>query len=105
MFDAKFFNYALPREIEAAGGTPVVELALNNGHVHRLRSVIEAADGYVTVATYQVRGDLTHERPRFGNGKTGLETLRVVVAYESISAIVFDPSVAQVKSRPGFASS
>lgn len=103
MFDANYFRASLPSDVRAAGGSPVVELSLLNGHVHRVRDVAGVADGYVTLLVHPTRGDLSHERPRFGVTTATGEPVRVVVAYESISAVLFDPAPDQVKARPGFA--
>jgi hypothetical protein len=104
MFDTNYFRKTFPRDVEAAGGSPIVELLLAGGHVHRIRSVVDVDDGRATFEAYQMKGDLTHQRPRFGQS-SGLpqETFRVVVSCESIVAVVFDPSPAAPKSRPGFA--
>ncbi len=103
MFDANYFRTALQRDVEAAGGSPIVELLLVGGHVHRLHSVLAVDDGRVTFEAYQMKGDLTHQRPRFGQTSAApFEILRVVVSCESIVAVVFDPSPMQPKSRPGF---
>jgi hypothetical protein len=103
MFDANYFRTALPRDIEATGGSPVVEVHLLNGQVHRVRGVVDAAAGCVTLEAYHLKGDLSHERPRFG-GETSVELVRAVVSYESIAAVTLDPAPQQVKVRPGFAS-
>jgi hypothetical protein len=102
MLDANYFRSALARDVEATGGGPVVEILLRNGHVHRVRSIVEIAEGWVTLEVYAVKGDLSHERPRFGAKDSSLELVRTVVAYESISGIVLDPAPTQVKARPGF---
>jgi hypothetical protein len=104
MFDANYFRTQLARDVEAAGGSPIVDLLLVGGHAHRVRSVVDVADGRITLEAYQMRGDLAHHRPRFGQ-KSGEphETFRVVVSCESIVAVVFDPSPEQTRSRPGFA--
>ena len=102
MFDANYFQATLPHDVQAAGGSPVVEVSLLNGHVHRVRSVLQAGQGHVTFAVHQVRGDLSHERPRFGAGD-GDDAVRVAVAYESIAAVMIDPAPDKVKGRPGFA--
>lgn len=104
MFDANYFRSALPREIEAIGGSPVVEVALLNGHVHRVRAIIEVADGYVLFAAHQSKGDLSHERPRFGSADGDHDSVRVAVSYESITAVVVDPMPDMVRTRPGFSS-
>jgi hypothetical protein len=105
MFDANYFRTVLPRDVEAAGGSPVVELLLVGGHAHRVRSVVDVTDGRVTVEAYQVRGELTHHRPRYGQTSVeSNETFRVVVSCESIVAVVLDPAPAQTtRARPGFA--
>jgi hypothetical protein len=104
MFDANYFRTVLPRDVEAAGGSPVVELLLAGGHAHRLRTVVDVAEGRVTFEAYQMRGELTHHRPRYGAAGEPNETFRVVVSCESIVAIVLDPAPAQtVRNRPGFA--
>jgi hypothetical protein len=104
MFDANYFRTVLPRDVEAAGGTPIVELLLVGGHAHRVRSVLDVTDGRVTFEAYQMRGDLAHQRPRFGQTSAEPhETFRVVVACESIVAVVLDPSPEKARGRPGFA--
>jgi hypothetical protein len=103
MFDANYFRSALSREIEAAGGSPVVEVALVNGHVHRLRALLDVADGYVILSTHPAKGDLSHERPRFGAEATE-ESLRVAVSYDSIAAVIVDAAPEKVRTRPGFSS-
>jgi hypothetical protein len=102
MIDAHYFQSVLARDVEAAGGAPVVELILRSGHVHRLRAVAEVNNGWVTLEAYTLKGDLTHERPRFGARDADHEVMRVVVAYEAISGIVLDPAPTQVKARTGF---
>ena len=102
MFDANYFRQILQRDVEAAGGSPIVELLLVGGHVHRVRNVIEVEDGRVTFEAYQMKGDLAHQRPRFGTASATAETFRVVVSCESIVAVVLDPASSTPKSRPGF---
>jgi hypothetical protein len=104
MFDATYFRTHLERDVEAAGGSPIVELLLVGGHAHRVRSVLAVEEGRVTFEVYQMKGDLAHQRPRFGQASAAPhETFRVVVSCESIVAVVFDPSPAHPQSRPGFA--
>ena len=102
MLDANYFRSGLARDVEAAGGAPIVEVLLRNGHVHRARSVIEVGEGWVTLEIYQVKGDLSHERPRFGVAQTSHELVRAVLSYESICGVVLDPAPSEVKVRPGF---
>ena len=109
MFDANYFRTQLRLDTDALGGDPIVELSLLNGHTHRIRSVIEVRDGYVVLEAYHLKGDLAHQRPRFAEADAAASSpsdqsiFRVTAAYESISAVVIDPSQAQVRARPGFA--
>lgn len=104
MFDGNYFKKILQRDVDAAGGSPIVELLLVGGHVHRVRSVLDIDDGRVTFEAYQMKGDLAHQRPRFGQSSAApYETFRVVVSCESIVAVVLDPSPSAPKNRPGFA--
>ena len=108
MFDQNYFRTTLLRDVEATGGNPVVEIQLLSGHAHRVRSVVEVNAGSVTLETYLAKGDLAHERPRFGGAhRDGVEgdIFRAVIAYESIAAVILDPTHSQVRARPGFASS
>lgn len=108
MFDETYFTSILPQDIAAAGGHPVVEVQLISGHAHRVRSVLGTSSLRVTLETYIAKGDLAHERPRFGDADPATaprQTFRTVIAYQSIVAVVFDPSESQARVRPGFASS
>lgn len=107
MFDESYFHTTLLRDVEATGGHPVVEVQLTSGHAHRVRSIVEVGAGTVTLETYLTKGDLAHERPRFGEPQDGgaSDTFRAVIAYEGIAAVVLDPAPSQVRARPGFASS
>ncbi len=105
MFDAEYFRTNLPRDVDAMGGDPVVEVQLLSGHSHRVRAVVEVAPGFVVLDAYLGKGDLSHERPRFGApDSASLDTFRAVVAYESIAAVVLDPSRTRAKAIPGFGS-
>ena len=104
MFDANYFKKTLNRDVEASGGSPVVEIVLLSGHVYRVRTVVETTDGHVTLECYQMKGDLAHQRPRFGEDSSApYETFRAVVSYESVASVVLDPSEVSAKARPGFA--
>lgn len=106
MFDENYFNATLLRDVEATGGHPIVEVQLVSGHAHRVRSILEVGPGTVTLETYLTKGDLAHERPRFGEAHAGadpLDTFRVVIAYEGIAAVILDPSPTQARVRTGFA--
>jgi hypothetical protein len=107
MFDADFFSTRLRRDTDAMGGDPIVEISLLNGHTHRIRSIVDTTGGYVVFEAYHLKGDLAHQRPRFAQAGATLgadeSVFRVTAAYESISAVVIDPSETQARARPGFA--
>lgn len=106
MFDAEYFRTSLARDVEAMGGSPIVEIHLVNGQTHRVRSVTEISSGFVTIEAYLGKGDLAHHRPRFGQPATEAQPhdlFRAVVSYESIVAIVLDPSMREEHGRTGFA--
>ena len=107
MFDETYFRKTLLDDVTASGGNPVVEVQLLSGHSHRVRSVVQVGTGTVTLETYLTKGDLAHERPRFGVAESGAggDTFRTVIAYESIAAVILDASPSHVRARPGFASS
>jgi hypothetical protein len=105
MFDADYFHTSLKRDADAMGSEPVIEVQLLNGHTHRVRSVVEVGTGCVTLETFQMKGDFAHQRPHFGapsSDPSSSDTYRTVIAYESIAAVVFDPSPTHVKASPGF---
>jgi hypothetical protein len=105
MFDADYFRKTLPQDLKAAGGKPVVEVVVLSGHSYRVRSILGTEDGYVTLEAYLVKADLAHYRPLFGGtDNEPHERFRAVVSYEAIAAVVLDPSEAQARVRPGFAS-
>jgi hypothetical protein len=107
MFDADFFSTRLRRDTDAMGGDPIVEISLLNGHTHRIRSIVDVTSGYVVFEAFHLKGDLAHQRPRFAQPgtKAGEDepVFRVSATYESISAVVIDPSATTVRTRPGFA--
>ena len=107
MFDADYFRTTLARDVNAMGGSPLVEIHLDSGQVFRARSVIEVGAGSVTLEAYHAKGDLAHDRPVFGAAADDVrkaELFRAVVAYESIAAVVVDPSQHLMRARPGFTS-
>jgi hypothetical protein len=103
MFDANYFKKTLNRDVEVSGGSPVVEIVLLSGHVYRVRTVVETTEGHVTLECYQMKGDLAHQRPRFGGDSSApYETFRAVVSYESVASVVLDATEISSKVRTGF---
>src|SRR5690348_17464898 len=56
MFDASYFKNQLAKDVEAAGGSPVVEVLLLSGHSRRIRSVERAHEGYVLLEVFHLKG-------------------------------------------------
>ena len=107
MFDKSYFDAMLVQHIEGAGAEPTVEVHLVNGQGHRVRSVLEASDGYVVLETYQRRAELTGHHGRWQGEKSTsdktTELHHVVVSYDSISQIVITPTETVDGPRIGFA--
>ncbi len=104
MLDATYFKKSLPRDVEAVGGEPVVEIVLLSGHVYRVSAVVEVGEGHVTLECYQIKDDLALHRPRFGDESAAQQdTFRVVVSYESVASVTLDSAETHPKIRPGFA--
>jgi hypothetical protein len=84
-----------------------VEVHLVSGQGHRVRSVIDATDGYVVLEAYQRRAELTSRQGRWvGTRETAPgenELHQAVVSYHTISQIVITPTDAHEGPRIGFA--
>ena len=106
VIDKSYFASTLAQHIQAAGAEPTVEVHLVNGQGHRVRSVIEAADGYLVLEVYQRRAEITGTKGRWygekdRSGKTN-ELHHVIVSYDSISQIVITPTETAEGPRIGF---
>jgi hypothetical protein len=108
VFDKSYFTTGLPAQVEAAGAEPTVEVHIVNGQGHRVRSVIEAADGYVVLEAYQRRAELTANKARWQSGQGGSvgpnEIHHAIISYHTISQIVITPNDATDSPRIGFTS-
>lgn len=106
MFDKSYFQAGLPAHIKAAGAEPTVEVHLLNGQGHRVRSVIEATEGYVVLEAYQRRAEITGTKGRWQPGKAADgaagEIHHAIVSYDSISQVVITPTEAAETPRIGF---
>ena len=106
MFDKSYFRNGLTAHVSAAGSEPTVEVHLLNGQGHRVRSVIEATDGYVVLEAYQRRAEITGAKGRWAAGKDASavanEIHHAVVSYDSISQIVITPTETAEGPRIGF---
>ena len=106
MFDAAYFTNALPAHLKSAGDGPAVEIHLSQGHVHRVRAVVETTPGYVVVEAYRHRIDGNRSGQQWGgppqDDASPADMLRAVLAYEAIAAIVITPAEDAVAARIGF---
>ena len=108
MFDAEYFRSTLPVHAKADEGDSTVEVHLVNGQSHRIRSVADVTDGYVVLDVHQRRAEATGAKTHWrgdaaaeGSGGDG-ETVRAVIAYESIAQVVIIPSESAATTRIGF---
>ena len=98
MLDADYFRTRLAHDVEASG-RPVVEVFLPNGQSHRVRRVLEVADGYVVLESFQLKGDQTI--PKTNASGDEQEVYRAIVPYESIVAVTIDPAAESTQRRLG----
>ena len=105
MFDKAYFNSVLASQIKAAGNEPMVEVHLVSGQGHRIRSVVDAQDGWVVLETYQRRAELTSRQGRWvGTPESAAsdELHHVAISYHTISQVVLTPTDAHEGPRIGF---
>lgn len=108
MFDASYFKTQLGKDVEAAGGSPVVEVLLLSGHSRRVRSIDRTTDGYVVLEVFHLKGDqaihsaLWQQRAR--EGEAARDTYRVAVSYEAIAEVLIDRAPAPADRKLGFMS-
>jgi hypothetical protein len=105
MFDASYFRTQLAKDVEAAGGTPVVEVLLLSGHSRRVRTVEQANDGYVVLEVFHLKGDQAlHGAHWQQKGNDGRETYRAAISYEAIAEVLIDRAPATAERKLGFMS-
>jgi len=106
VFDKAYFSSVLANQIKAAGNEPMVEVHLVSGQGHRVRSVLDAQDGWVVLETYQRRAELTSRQGRWVGTKEASpadgELHHVAVSYHTISQVVITPTDAHEGPRIGF---
>ena len=105
MFDKSYFNTMLAGHVKAAGAEPTVEVHLINGQGHRVRSVVDAADGYVVLEVYQRRAEITGNKGKWQASRDAANTQELhhaVVSYHTISQIVITPNDVADGPRIGF---
>jgi len=106
LFDKSYFESTLAQHIRGAGADPTVEVHLVNGQGHRVRSILETADGYLVLETYQRRAEITGSKGRWQGEKEesakSNELHHVIVSYDSISQIIITPTETAEGPRIGF---
>jgi len=106
VFDKSYFQTGLAAHIGEAGHEPTVEIHLVNGQGHRVRSVIEATDGYVVLEAYQRRAEITGAKGRWHGTRDAdaapSEIHHAVVSYDSIAQVIITPTEAVEGPRIGF---
>ena len=106
MFDKSYFQSGLAVHIGAAGHEPTVEVQLVNGQGHRVRSVIDATDGYVVLEAYQRRAEITGTKGRWQGTREAdaalTEVHHAIVSYDSISQVIITPTEVVEGPRIGF---
>ncbi|MEP6494327.1 MAG: hypothetical protein ABJF01_16710 [bacterium] len=106
VFDAGYFTTALPAHVKTAGDGPAVEIHLTQGHVHRVRAILETMPGYVVLEVYRHRIDGSRTGQQWGgpprDDSSPSDLQRVAVSYESIAAVVITPADDAVSARIGF---
>ena len=107
MIDSEYFRTILQADVDAAGGSAVVELHLVNGRTHVLRAVLSVHSGYATCEAYR---DYREQPPRelrwketASDGKPPSETYRMVVSYESVTSVTVMAAAPAGAPKIGFA--
>jgi hypothetical protein len=102
-FDAAFFKTGLQEQIRGLGGVPVVRLILHDGREFLVRSVRQAAQGYVALEIYPPQGT---SRGQFefppAASLIELTTYPTAIAYEAIAQVFLQAAPADQGSRLGF---
>jgi hypothetical protein len=107
VLDAKYFKTTLPAHAKTAGPETTVEVQLLNGQAHRVRSVLEAADGYVVLELHHRHAEMPGDKMYWaGDTKADVppNAVRAVVSYDAIAQVVVIPSRTPLTSRIGFGS-
>lgn len=106
LFDATYFRKGLVAHAEASGSGATVEIHLVNGHAHRVRSVVEASDGYVVLEVYQRRPETSQMQAHWYGAApppaSPNEVHHAVINYESITELVITPAEDKASARIGF---
>jgi hypothetical protein len=102
-FDALYFSSGLHDQIRGLGGVPVVRIILHGGREFLVRSVRQAAPGYVTLEIYPPQGA---SRGEFefppAASLMDLTTYPTAIAYEAIAQVFLQAAPPDQGSRLGF---
>lgn len=102
-FDARYFGSGLQEMVRGLGGVPVVRIILHDGREFLVRSIREAAQGYVTLEIYPPQGPSRggFEFPP-ATSLIDLPTYPTALAYEAIAQVFLQAAPADQGSRLGF---
>jgi hypothetical protein len=102
-FDAPYFKSALPAQCRDLSGAPVVRLILHDGREFLVRSVREAAAGYVLLDIYAPQGQARggFEFPP-AVSLIELPTYPTALAYEAIQQVFLQAAAPDAAGRLGF---
>jgi hypothetical protein len=102
-FDASYFTTTLPEQLRDLTGVPVVRIILHDGRQLLVRSVRQAASGYVTLEIYPpqgtARGDF--EFPP-ATSLLELPAYPTALAYEAIAQVFLQAAPGDQGVRLGF---
>lgn len=102
-FDALFFKTGLQEQLRGLGGVPVVRVILHDGREFLVRSIRQAAQGYVTLEIYPPQGTSrgAFEFPPAAS-LIDLTTYPTAIAYEAIAQVFLQAAPPDQGSRLGF---
>jgi hypothetical protein len=102
-FDALFFNSTLQEQIRGLGGVPVVRVILHDGREFLVRSIRQAAQGYLTLEIYPPQG-ISRGQFEFPPAASliDLATYPTAIAYEAIAQVFLQAAPADQGTRLGF---
>jgi hypothetical protein len=107
VIDSEYFRTGLQVDVDAVGGSAVVDLHLLSGVTLTLRSVLSVHSGYATCEAYRERGEQPPRELRWkettSDGKAPAETFRAVVSYESVTSVTVTPAAVAGAPKIGFA--
>ncbi len=104
MFDADYFREGLRKQVEEAGGNPVVKVVLHAGREYLVRDVVQTAPGYVMLNVYppeETAGIVAPSSSAYSTvPQAGYHP--TAVAYEAIAQVYVSNTTSEMRRRIGF---